>query len=48
MTGLEPKLCPTMKIAVEGCLHGNLSEVYDYIASIETQEGYKVDLVSLP
>jgi lariat debranching enzyme len=34
-----------MKIAVEGCLHGELQKVYDTIAEIEDREKYKVDLL---
>lgn len=34
-----------MKIAVEGCAHGELEKIYDTIALIEKQENYKVDLL---
>lgn len=34
-----------MKIAVEGCLHGELEKVYETIAEIETREKTKVDLL---
>ncbi|KAI5719902.1 hypothetical protein M8J76_016486 [Diaphorina citri] len=34
-----------MKIAVEGCAHGELEKIYDTIALIEKQENLKVDLL---
>lgn len=34
-----------MKIAVEGCAHGELEKIYDTIEFIEKNEGYKVDLL---
>jgi hypothetical protein len=34
-----------MRIAVEGCMHGELAKVYDTIQEIESREGYKIDLV---
>ena len=34
-----------MKIAIEGCMHGELQKVYDTIAEIENRENYKVDLL---
>ncbi|KAI0355279.1 hypothetical protein OH77DRAFT_356747 [Trametes cingulata] len=34
-----------MKIAVEGCCHGELDSIYSEIASLEQQNGYKVDLL---
>ncbi len=34
-----------MKIAVEGCLHGELQKVYETVQEIEEREGYKVDLL---
>lgn len=34
-----------MKIAVEGCAHGELEKIYDTISFIETREKYKVDLL---
>ena len=34
-----------MKIAVEGCLHGELQKVYETIKEIEDKENYKVDLL---
>lgn len=34
-----------MRIAVEGCAHGELEKIYDTIAHIEAKEGYKVDLL---
>lgn len=34
-----------MKIAVEGCAHGELDKIYDTLAYIESQEGIKVDLL---
>ena len=35
-----------MKIAVEGCMHGELNKMYETIQDIEKREGYKIDLVS--
>lgn len=34
-----------MKIAIEGCAHGELEKIYDVIQYIEEQENYKVDLL---
>lgn len=34
-----------MKIAVEGCCHGELDKIYETIAYLETKEGVKVDLL---
>jgi len=34
-----------MRVAIEGCMHGELTKVYDTIKEIETREGYKIDLV---
>lgn len=34
-----------MKIAVEGCCHGELDKIYETIAYLEQQEGIKVDLL---
>ncbi|XP_059609189.1 lariat debranching enzyme [Phlebotomus argentipes] len=34
-----------MKIAVEGCAHGELEKIYDTIAHIESEKGIKVDLL---
>ena len=34
-----------MKIAVEGCCHGELDAIYSHIASLERQNGYTVDLL---
>lgn len=34
-----------MKIAIEGCAHGELEKIYDTIALIEQRENYKVDLL---
>jgi len=36
---------PTMKIAVEGCCHGELDAIYDHVRTLETQNKYKVDLL---
>jgi hypothetical protein len=36
-----------MRIAVEGCMHGELTKMYDTIAEIEDREGYKIDLVKI-
>jgi len=35
----------TMKIAVEGCCHGELDAIYDYVRTLESQNKYKVDLL---
>ncbi|KDR74528.1 hypothetical protein GALMADRAFT_250535 [Galerina marginata CBS 339.88] len=32
-----------MKIAVEGCCHGELDAIYNHIGHLETRNGYKVD-----
>lgn len=37
-------LC-SMKIAVEGCCHGELDKIYETIAYLEKKEGVKVDLL---
>ncbi|KAF9446167.1 DBR1-domain-containing protein [Macrolepiota fuliginosa MF-IS2] len=34
-----------MKVAVEGCCHGQLDAIYSHIHSLETQGNYKVDLL---
>lgn len=34
-----------MKIAIEGCAHGELEKIYDTIALIEEQQKIKVDLL---
>ncbi|KAI0820065.1 lariat debranching enzyme, C-terminal domain-containing protein [Trametes gibbosa] len=34
-----------MKIAIEGCCHGELDAIYAEIARLEQQNGYKVDLL---
>lgn len=34
-----------MKIAIEGCAHGELEKIYDTIGLIEKQQNYKVDLL---
>lgn len=34
-----------MKIAVEGCAHGELENIYDTIQYLEEQQGIKVDLL---
>ncbi|XP_037037477.1 lariat debranching enzyme [Bradysia coprophila] len=34
-----------MKIAIEGCAHGELEKIYDTIALIEKEQNYKVDLL---
>ncbi|XP_054642570.1 lariat debranching enzyme isoform X1 [Dunckerocampus dactyliophorus] len=35
----------SMKIAVEGCCHGELDKIYETIAYLEKKEGLKVDLL---
>lgn len=34
-----------MKIAVEGCCHGELDKIYETIEYLEKKEGVKVDLL---
>lgn len=34
-----------MKIAIEGCLHGELEKVYQTLGEIEEREKYKIDLL---
>ncbi|KAF8069261.1 lariat debranching enzyme, C-terminal domain-containing protein [Lyophyllum atratum] len=34
-----------MKIAVEGCCHGDLDAIYAHVAQLEARNGYKVDLL---
>lgn len=34
-----------MKIAIEGCAHGELEQIYDTITHIEQQESIKIDLL---
>lgn len=34
-----------MKIAVEGCCHGELDKIYETISYLEKKEGVKVDLL---
>lgn len=34
-----------MKIAVEGCAHGELDTIYETIGKIEKEKGYKVELL---
>ena len=34
-----------MKVAVEGCAHGELEKIYDTIAFLEEKDGVKVDLL---
>ena len=34
-----------MKVAVEGCCHGELNKIYETIAVIEQRDGIKVDLL---
>lgn len=33
------------QIAIEGCCHGALDDIYSHIASLEAQNTYKVDLL---
>ncbi|KAI0039576.1 DBR1-domain-containing protein [Auriscalpium vulgare] len=35
----------SLKIAVQGCCHGELNTIYNQIARLEAQNGYKVDLL---
>jgi hypothetical protein len=34
-----------MKVAVEGCCHGELDAIYDHIRELENRNKYKVDLL---
>ena len=34
-----------MRIAIEGCTHGELEKTYETIAGIEEQSGHKIDLL---
>lgn len=34
-----------MKIAVEGCAHGELDKIYECIEALQEREGIKVDLL---
>ncbi|CAL1544742.1 unnamed protein product, partial [Lymnaea stagnalis] len=34
-----------MKIAVEGCCHGELDKIYESVAELEKQNGFKIDLL---
>lgn len=34
-----------MRIAIEGCAHGELENIYETIKELEQQEGFKVDLL---
>lgn len=34
-----------MRIAIEGCAHGELEKIYETIENIEKQENYKIDLL---
>ncbi|TFK37734.1 lariat debranching enzyme, C-terminal domain-containing protein [Crucibulum laeve] len=34
-----------MKIAVEGCCHGELDMIYSHLSQLETRNGYEVDLL---
>ncbi|KAH0581213.1 hypothetical protein H2248_012330 [Termitomyces sp. 'cryptogamus'] len=40
-----PLVSLLMKIAVEGCCHGELDAIYSHIAQLERKNGYKVDLL---
>ncbi len=42
---IHSKTKKKMKIAIEGCAHGELEKIYDTIALIEKQQNYKVDLL---
>ena len=33
-----------MKIAIQGCTHGELEKIYETIQHIEEEQGYKVGL----
>ncbi|XP_023346155.1 lariat debranching enzyme [Eurytemora carolleeae] len=34
-----------MRIAVEGCTHGELDKIYSTVQELETKQGYKIDLL---
>lgn len=34
-----------MKVAVEGCCHGQLDAIYEHIQTLEARNDYKVDLL---
>ncbi|GFR63347.1 lariat debranching enzyme [Elysia marginata] len=34
-----------MRIAVEGCCHGELDKIYDTVTELERQKGFKIDLL---
>lgn len=34
-----------MKIAVEGCAHGELEKIYECIETLQEREGIKIDLL---
>ena len=34
-----------MKIAVEGCAHGELDKIYEAIQNVEKKDGVKIDLL---
>ena len=34
-----------MKIAIEGCAHGELEKIYDSISAIEKNDNIKIDLL---
>lgn len=42
---ISEELLKIMRIAVEGCAHGELEKIYDVIQEIEVREHYKVDLL---
>ncbi|KAJ6551576.1 lariat debranching enzyme, C-terminal domain-containing protein [Mycena capillaripes] len=37
--------CATMKVAIEGCCHGELETIYSQIKTLEDKHKYKVDLL---
>lgn len=41
----QDSLSGSMKIAVEGCCHGELDKIYETIDYLEKKEGVKVDLL---
>jgi lariat debranching enzyme len=38
-------LLPSLQIAVEGCCHGELDNIYKTLADAESANGFKVDLL---
>lgn len=41
----DPPDPSSLTVAVEGCGHGDLDNIYATIADLEQREGYKIDLL---